>query len=154
LTKGQMLAKCSDPTFAASVNTMSCSRPATRNARLEGAGTRHCGRCVPCIIRRAALHKAGISDDNALLPADRRYRTDIFRDTLHASTANATNKGAKGENVMALRYMLARTQADPQYLAAAIQLTGPLTDPQRSLDVYKRGLAEVATILRRVTVVP
>jgi len=153
-TKGEMLANCSDPAFAASVNTMSCSRPATRNARLEGAGTRHCGRCVPCIIRRAALHKAGIRDDNALLPADRRYRTDIYRQALHASTANATNKGAKGENVMALRYMLARTQADPQYLAAAIQLTGPLMDPQQSLDVYQRGLAEVAAILRRVNVLP
>lgn len=152
LTKGEMLAGCSDPTFAAGVNTMSCSRPATRNARLEGPGTRHCGRCVPCLIRRAALQRAGIADDNALLPANRKYRTDIYRETLHASPARATNKAAKGENVLAFRYMLARTQADPRYLAAAIQLTGPLADPQQSLQVYQRGLTEVAAILNRVRV--
>jgi hypothetical protein len=152
-TKGEMLADCADPAFAASVNTMSCSRPGTRNSDLEGKGNRHCGRCVPCIIRRAALNRAAIADDNALLPADRKYRTDIYRETLHASTAKATNKAAKGENVMAFRYLLTRVQASPNFLPSAIQLTGPLKTPADSLAVYQRGLAEVEAVLQHVHLV-
>lgn len=152
-TKGEMLADCADPAFAAGVNTMSCSRPGTRNANLEGKGNRHCGRCLPCIIRRAALKKAGITDDNALLADDRKYRTDIYRETLHASTAKATNKAAKGENVMAFRYMLARVQVSPNFLPSAIQVTGPLETPAASLDVYQRGLQEVEAVLQHVRLI-
>lgn len=152
-TKGEMLAECADPAFAASVKTMSCSRPGTRNADLEGKGNKHCGRCVPCIIRRAALKKAGITDDNSLLPDDRKYRTDIYRETLHASTAKASNKAAKGENVMAFRYMLTRSQTSSNFLPSAIQITGPLERPADSLNVYLRGLKEVEAVLQHVRLV-
>jgi 7-cyano-7-deazaguanine synthase in queuosine biosynthesis len=60
---------------------MSCSRPATRNANTEGAGKRHCGRCVPCIIRRAALKEARLPDTNTHQRADGHlpYRTEVVR---------------------------------------------------------------------------
>ncbi|GAA4419522.1 hypothetical protein GCM10023187_53920 [Nibrella viscosa] len=152
-TKGEMLMESQDPEFVTSVNTMSCSRPATRNAKLEGKGKRHCGRCVPCLIRCAALHAAKVSDDNRTLPEERKYRTDIFHERLHASTRNVDNKSAKGEHVMAFRYMIERNRQNPNYLKAAIHLTGPLDEPAQSLAVYLRGLKEVEAILENVEVV-
>ncbi|MDX5438725.1 MAG: hypothetical protein LPK03_16110 [Pontibacter sp.] len=152
-TKGEMLLECGDPAFVAEVDTMSCSRPSTRNANIEGAGRRHCGRCVPCIIRRAALKKANQVDDNNQLPAARQYRTDIYRTRLHASTAKVEDKTAKGENVMAFKYMIERVRQDPNFLTAAIRLTGPLEYPDQSLAVYKRGLEEVEAVLQNVTVI-
>lgn len=152
-TKGQMLLECGDPIFVANADTMSCSRPATRNATIEGIGKRHCGRCVPCIIRRAALKKANIPDDNNALPINKKYRTDIYREILHASTMNLDNKTVKGENVVAFNYMIERNRKDPNYLTAAIRLTGPLEDIESSLKVYKEGLEEVEEVLKNVSVI-
>lgn len=145
-TKGEMLRDCGDTQFVASVNTMSCSRPATRNAHIEGLGERHCGRCVPCIIRRSALKKAGITDDNSTLPADRKYRLDILSETLRASHNS-------GENVMAFKYFINKLDKQPSYLTAAIRITGPLNDVNSSLDMYKRGLEEVKDLLNGVQIV-
>mgnify|MGYP002777832639 CR=1 FL=1 len=145
-TKGEMLLDSGDPGFVANAATMSCSRPSTRNAKVEGAGMRHCGRCVPCIIRRAALRKAKILDDNAQLPEERQYRTDIFSEPLQASNV-------RGENVMAFRYMIERIKLDSNFLKSAIHLTGPLDAPEKSLVLYQRGLDEVAAILQHVNVV-
>ena len=152
-TKGEMLRESADPSFVARVDTMSCSRPATRNANTEGAGKRHCGRCVPCIIRRAALKKAGLPDTNTQLRADGypTYRTDIYTEALRVSTND--NAPGKGEHVMSLRYLSQRAHTKPNFLAAAIRLTGPLADPTASLAVYKRGLTEVEAVLRQVTIV-
>jgi 7-cyano-7-deazaguanine synthase in queuosine biosynthesis len=149
-TKGEMLQACADPAFVANVDTMSCSRPATRNATLEGPGKRHCGRCVPCIIRRAALKKAGIADNNSQLPAARQYRTDIYNERLRVSTDG--NTPGKGEHAMSLKYLSHRIRTNPNFLTTAIRLTGPLTDAQKSLAVYKRGLAEVEAVLRLVNI--
>lgn len=152
-TKGEMLRESADPAFVASVDTMSCSRPATRNANTEGAGKRHCGRCVPCIIRRAALKKAGLQDTNNHLRADGHppYRTDIYHETLHVSAGK--NNPGKGEHAMSLRYLSERARTKPNFLPAAIRLTGPLANPDASLAVYKRGLAEVEAVLRQVRLV-
>lgn len=152
-TKGEMLAECADPAFAASVDTMSCSRPATRNATLEGAGRRHCGRCVPCIIRRAALKRAGLPDSNTQLRSDGYppYRTDIYTETLHVSTES--NTPGKGEHAMSLLYLLHRIRTNPNVLTSAIRLTGPLSDPQESIEVYRKGLEEVEEVLNLISLV-
>lgn len=54
---------------------------------------------------------------------------------------------------MSLRYLSQRAGAKPNFLTAAIRLTGPLADPNASLAVYKRGLAEVEAVLRQVRLV-
>ncbi|WP_028033967.1 Qat anti-phage system QueC-like protein QatC [Chelativorans sp. J32] len=56
-TKGEMLAGCADQAFLKknAHTTTSCGRFA-RN------GFRHCGRCVPCLIRRASFHAWGEPD--------------------------------------------------------------------------------------------
>jgi len=56
-TKGEMLSACKDQGFLVehASATTSCSRYA-RN------GWRHCGRCLPCLIRRSAFHAWGEPD--------------------------------------------------------------------------------------------
>lgn len=50
-TKGEMLRECADQTLleAHAFQTTSCGR-------FKQFGYNHCGRCVPCLVRRAAFH--------------------------------------------------------------------------------------------------
>ena len=59
-TKGEMLRACKDQAFLAkhAADTTSCGRYA-RN------GWKHCGRCLPCLIRRAAFRMWGQPDTTA-----------------------------------------------------------------------------------------
>ncbi len=62
-TKGEMVLKCKNKNLLKNsyVETMSCSHPDI--GRYSGESkTMHCGACVPCIIRRAALLK-GFGED-------------------------------------------------------------------------------------------
>ncbi len=56
MTKGEMFQNCTRPDDLARVlhTSMSCGKPKRLN--------KHCGRCIPCIIRRASFLKAGIPD--------------------------------------------------------------------------------------------
>lgn len=58
-TKGEMLSGCVDQKFLKgnAKDTTSCGRFA-RN------GYRHCGRCLPCLIRRSAFNAWGVRDDS------------------------------------------------------------------------------------------
>lgn len=56
-TKGEMLKECADQAF---VNAYACQ--ATSCGRYLIHGHKHCGRCVPCLVRRAAFKSSGISD--------------------------------------------------------------------------------------------
>lgn len=64
-TKGEMLRECRDQAFLQkyAAETTSCGRFA-RN------GWRHCGRCLPCLIRRAAFHRWGEEDKTVYVYAD------------------------------------------------------------------------------------
>lgn len=55
-TKGEMLSECQNQNVVAEnvINSVSCGKWKRKN--------KQCGKCVPCIIRRAALNHAGIND--------------------------------------------------------------------------------------------
>lgn len=59
-TKGEMLVECKDQKMLLShaVDTTSCGR-------FQRFGFRHCGRCVPCLIRRAAFTRWGQPDSTS-----------------------------------------------------------------------------------------
>ncbi len=65
MTKGEMLRECKDQAFLIrhASETTSCGRYA-RN------GWEHCGRCLPCIIRRAAFHAWGMPDQTGYVYDD------------------------------------------------------------------------------------
>jgi hypothetical protein len=64
-TKGECVANCENLKLLSGVinESVSCSSP-TRQQRWKRRGDkiRNCGHCVPCIIRRSSLHKAGLDD--------------------------------------------------------------------------------------------
>lgn len=149
MTKGEMARQCRDQAFLEQTagSTMSCSSPLSRRYDPDPAERepKHCGRCVPCLIRRAALHEAFGSDDTPYRIAD-----------LHAQVLD-TNK-AEGEHVRSFQLALARLARKPGRARFDIHQPGPLIDyPDRLPDyeaVYKRGLSEVGRLLRGVQARP
>lgn len=59
-TKGEMMTGCLDQARLAELAGMS-----TSCGRFAVFGLRHCGRCVPCMVRRAAFLHSGITDTTA-----------------------------------------------------------------------------------------
>lgn len=70
-TKGEMVEKCKDIDMlkATYPHSCSCGKRGTRKDIRDDAHASHCGVCMPCIYRRAALHKIGVSE---------KVGTDIF----------------------------------------------------------------------------
>ena len=63
MTKGEMILQCRNRDFLQEnlINTMSCSHPdAGRHRGYKKTG--HCGNCLPCIIRKAAILKGNLED--------------------------------------------------------------------------------------------
>jgi 7-cyano-7-deazaguanine synthase in queuosine biosynthesis len=64
-TKGEMLRGCGAQDFLHDYAHM-----ATSCGRFARNGYRHCGRCVPCLIRRAAFHTWGVPDQTPYVYAE------------------------------------------------------------------------------------
>jgi len=56
-TKGDMLRACADQPFL-----QKHAHTSTSCGRYARYGYKHCGRCLPCLIRRAAFHARGVKD--------------------------------------------------------------------------------------------
>lgn len=145
MTKGEMARQCLDQTFIQqnARHTMSCSSPQSRRFDLDPAerAPKHCGRCVPCLIRRASLQAAFACDHTP-------YRIP----NLSAQTLDS-NK-AEGEHVRSFQLTLARLARTPGRAKFDIHKPGPLIDhPSRLADyesVYVRGMDEVSELLTDV----
>lgn len=62
-TKGEIIVASVNPELAHSLarQTVSCAHP-TRRQNWNRRNVTHCGYCVPCLIRRSALHRAGMDN--------------------------------------------------------------------------------------------
>jgi len=149
LTKGQMAEKCLELDFLKEhVHlTMSCSSPgkARYHPDPSNRSPKHCGHCVPCIIRRAAIHRGCGPDQTRYVIPD-----------LHAQPLD-TNK-SDGEHVRSFQLAIARLKRAPHRAKFAIHEPGPLIDHPEELDdfeqVYRNGLLEVDDYLEGVIAVP
>lgn len=128
-TKGQMLKECADQVFLRkfACNTTSCGRYA-RN------GFTHCGRCVPCLIRRAAFREWKRADKTPyvyddLSPADLDHSgfDDVRAAGLAAATVKADGLDAWLGSSLSSRFI-------------------PDTSPYK--DVVSRGLGELGRFLK------
>lgn len=65
-TKGECILECSNTRLLQSLanDSVSCARPGRRQFWVR-RDVDNCGYCVPCIFRRAALHAAGMDDEQA-----------------------------------------------------------------------------------------
>jgi hypothetical protein len=142
MTKGQMIRKCLDKVFlkAHMKDTMSCSSPTKGRWKKKKPG--HCGYCVPCLIRRAAI-MAGIGSD------DTPYAiSDLSAELLDSRTATGTN-------IRSFLLAARRLKATPVLAKVAIHASGPLREFPDEWEAYARmyadGIGEVAALLKNVT---
>ncbi|PYF74099.1 Qat anti-phage system QueC-like protein QatC [Pedobacter nutrimenti] len=66
-TKGEMFVECSNQIFLQKIyqDSISCGKRGRRQFHFDNTNEKHnCGRCMPCIYRRAALNKAGLDNEN------------------------------------------------------------------------------------------
>lgn len=63
-TKGEMVERCADRDMLLATyrHSCSCGKRGTRKDIRDDAHASHCGVCMPCIYRRAALHKINVSE--------------------------------------------------------------------------------------------
>lgn len=144
-TKGEMAKGCADLVFLRKEarNTMSCSSPAKTRYAKDKANRqpKHCGHCVPCLIRRAAILEGWGSDD-----------TEYQIPNLAAQVLDT--KKAEGNHVRSFQLALSRLAESPGRARFDIHRPGPLSDhPDKLAEyeaVYVRGMQEVGTLLKRV----
>lgn len=146
-TKGEMVAACSNPALLkrAIPDSLSCASPT--KGRWQGHGTKHCGFCLPCLIRRAAI-ESGIrgTDPTSYTLADLR-------------SAPLNSAQAQGIQVRSFQIAIARLAKRPSLAPILIHKSGPLRDesPDRQsalAGVYLRGMNEVGKLLAHVTTTP
>lgn len=145
-TKGEMLAdsKNQDIIQKHAVDTISCS--SVTKARWLGVAPGHCGFCVPCLIRRAAMTSALRKDPTTYTIADLRART-------------LNSKAAEGEHVRSFQMMARRLKRRPGLEKILVHKSGPLSDytaaeVAKYADVFRRGVEEVDKVTGRAVVRP
>ncbi|MFE9232848.1 Qat anti-phage system QueC-like protein QatC [Cellulosimicrobium funkei] len=128
MTKGEMLTKSADPDLLGTLASSSTSCGRYQRHKLQ-----HCGRCVPCSVRRASFFSAGWADDTAYLYDDlSRY------------------DGSELEDLRALRAacLQARSSGLDRWIGSA--LSSPHIDNRAALrSMLERGLAELEAHLDR-----
>ena len=142
-TKGEMVAKCDARTLLQELTPLSVSCAHPSQGRYARDPRRHCGTCVPCLIRRAAIEGAwGRGNDNT------GYRCD----DLTAQPLDATK--SEGRQVRGFQYAVDRLAQAPNLARLLIYKPGPLKEDVGNLDqlagVYERGMMEVGRLLQDV----
>lgn len=139
LTKGEMLQRKRHSRLVNDYfeRTNSCSHPDI----MRRAGERpnqHCGYCIPCIIRRAALQSIGLQDSY------------YFKDIISEPPSPMTEPG---NNLQAFQLALRRIdgKGDNQLLFEILR-SGPLSffgqdQLNDCIQLYKRGMEEVSHLL-------
>jgi len=133
VTKGEMLRGCADQallrTYAAT--TTSCGRYQRFNYK-------HCGRCVPCQVRRAAFLAWGVTDTTEYI-----YELLGTDDSEHASF----------DDVRAVAMAIAAVESDGIDAWVAPALNHPrVGDAAHLKSLVLRGLAELAALHRSYSV--
>jgi hypothetical protein len=141
-TKGEMVASCANQPLLKRLipDAMSCSSPT--KGRWTGHGTEHCGFCLPCIIRRAAIRSGLGNDPTAYTLSDLKARA-------------LDTKQAEGQQVRSFQFAIDRLRKNPRLASLLIHKPGPLGDEssvqQTALaGVYSRGMEEVGALLANV----
>lgn len=128
-TKGEMLRDCADKKLlhAHATDTTSCGRYLQH-------GYKHCGRCVPCLVRRAAFRSAGLKDTT-----DYVYK-DLGRD-------DAEHAGFDDVRSVAIALAKVKTDGLENWLGTAVS-TALLGDVTALQAMAGRGLNELGSLLK------
>lgn len=147
-TKGEMVAACANGALLRRLTPTSLSCASPTKGRWQGLGTQHCGYCLPCLIRRAALLKGfGPNVDTTVYTID-----DL-------SARALDTRQSEGVQIRSFQFAMERLHTRPALAPILIHKPGPLFDesPARQealAAVYRRGLEEVGTLLNGVRTQP
>lgn len=128
-TKGEMMKGCRDEERlrALAPATVSCGKWKRRN--------KQCGKCVPCLIRRAAFQHAGWADTTG-------YEVPNLKQAL--------SKMQHRDDVLGMCLAAGRPASE---MAAWACMTGPMPGGKEEFEdwvgVAERGMSEVASLLRK-----
>lgn len=147
-TKGEMVAACANGALLKRLTPMSLSCASPSKGRWQGFSIQHCGYCLPCLIRRAALLKGyGAGGDPTVYTID-----DL-------SARPFDTRQSEGVQIRSFQLAIERLRVRPALAPILIHKPGPLFDesPARQAllaGVYRRGLEEVGTLLAGVRTQP
>jgi len=97
-------------------------------------GCKHCGRCVPCMVRRAAFTKADVEDSTIYVHND-----------LSASGAIKAS-GANDIGAVASAYIKCQSKGIERIIGGSLSFSG-VTDRKKYAGIVERGLQELGTFL-------
>jgi 7-cyano-7-deazaguanine synthase in queuosine biosynthesis len=128
-TKGEMLRDCSDKKLllAHASNTTSCGR-------FLQHGYKHCGRCVPCLVRRAAFRAARMKDATVYV------HSDLGRD-------DAAHAGFDDVRSVAMAIAEVKANGLENWLGTALSIT-LLGDVAPLQAMVGRGLDELRSLFK------
>ena len=138
-TKGEMAKECKskDVLYETMELSFSCSSPG--KARWKHLRQQHCGYCVPCIIRRAAMHKAFKKDGTKYI------ETSIYE-------MKNRNSEVIGIQLRSFQHAIDKIKQDRNCAMFYIRKPGPLPQDDEYLrelaDTYVRGLLEVDNFIQ------
>jgi hypothetical protein len=120
--------------------SISCSSP--QKARWKGSSSQHCGYCIPCIIRRAAIYEAFKNDSTSYLIND-------------VSELISNHAKEVGFSLRSFQIAIKRIKEQPQLARYLIHKSGSLLKDDKYLKelsgVYQRGLLEVDDFIANST---
>ena len=128
-TKGEMLQECKNQDLVQSLvcSTTSCGKYLTH-------GRTHCGRCVPCMVRRAAFLKAGMEDSTI-------YK---YRDL--SNNGFSKTQGPNDVNAVASAYVKYQNKGIERIIGGSLSFSA--TDTRHKyVGVVERGLTELGKLL-------
>jgi hypothetical protein len=134
LTKGELVAKAAAVDAAAPggmAETLSCGK---LDGRLYEGGNQNwnCGLCVACIVRRAAISAAGLTDETPYVAT--RVKKAVLEKLIER----------RRSDIQAVRRALVEG-ADEDILISSAQFPGDY-DIDRALELWQRALKEIALV--------
>lgn len=136
-TKGETLSQSRNQENLRSLagQSVSCSH-AARKQHWVRKGANNCGYCVPCLIRRAAMHSMGWDDGH-------QYGVDVCAEELRLD-----DPGDSADDLRAVVAFL-RQRKSHQELAFEIRRISSIENEWEHAGVVERGADEIRTLLRQ-----
>lgn len=128
-TKGEMLSECKNQTL---INEL--AHQSTSCGRFLLFKKTHCGRCVPCLVRRAAFHKWGKRDKT----------TYVYK---KLGKKGPDNAGFDDVRAVAMAIIQEKEVGIRRWMGAGLS-SAPISDRQPYYDIAQRGLKELDDFLK------
>jgi 7-cyano-7-deazaguanine synthase in queuosine biosynthesis len=137
-TKGEVVSQCKNQPLLKQVArlSVSCAKRGHKRTWLDRSA-KACGRCMPCIYRRASLHVVGLQNE--------KYGFDICKGEVDLS-----EQDKEGPNDVRACFSFLKRQPSPKDIATLLLTNGSL-DVSRLSDyahLVMRAMEEIRTLLR------